>query len=320
MFALLFEEPGGPDVLKYRELPDPSVRPGHLLIDVKASGLNFADIYRRRGNYRDMGAAPYINGYEGAGVVTAIGTGVDGFCIGDRIGFFDVARANVTRLNVPADRAVPLPDGVGFEEAASVLLQGLTAQYLSEDSATISPADRVLIHAAAGGVGRHLIRFCRAKGAHVIAMASTTEKRAIASDLGADVTLGYEGDWVEEILQRTEGGVHVAFDSVGSTLAKSIAATRPRGTIVTFGMSGGNPDFVNPLTLMEASKTLVGGDLWDYLDNKAEREKRSRRLFKALADGTLRFPPVESFPLSEGADAHRRLENRSFSGKIILAP
>lgn len=318
MHALLFEDFGGPEVLEYRELPEPRVQPEHLLIDVKASGLNFADLYRRQGNYRGMGDAPYINGYEGAGCVLAIGENVKGFKVGDRIGFVDVARANVTRLNVPADRAIPIPDGIGYEDAASVMLQGLTAQYLSEDSVTINPGDWILIHAAAGGVGRHLTRFCRSKGAKIIAMASSTEKRRIAADLGANVTLAPEGDWVKAIRDRTDGGVHVAFDSVGSTLHRSIAATRARGNIVTFGMSGGNPKQVDPLVLMESSKALVGGDLWNFLNSRSERESRSKRLFDALADGTLNFPPIETFPLSAGAEAHRRLEDRSFTGKIVL--
>ena len=318
MHALVFDDFGDADVLQYREFPDPVVMPGHLLVDVKASGLNFADIYRRRGTYRGMGKPPYVNGYEGAGIVSAVGEGVSDFQVGDRIGFVDVARANVTKLNVDKDRAIPLPDNISFEEAASILLQGLTAQYLCEDSAPVAKDHWILVHSAAGGVGRHLVRYCLSKGAHVIAMASSQSKRQVAEDLGAEFTLGYDGDWPTIVCDMTKGGADVVFDSVGSTLAKSIAATRRKGTIVTFGMSDANPEPVSPLVLMETSKSLVGGDLWDYLDTKAERCNRSERLFQLLADGVLQIPPIEVFPLRDGISAHRRLEDRSFSGKIIF--
>lgn len=318
MHALVFDEFGEADVLQYRELPDPVLMPGHLLVDVKVSGLNFADIYRRRGTYRGLGEPPYINGYEGAGIVRAVGDGVTDFRVGDRVGFVDVARANVTMLNVSQSRAIALPDSVSFEDAASILLQGLTAQYLCEDSAPVSKGQWVVVHSAAGGVGRHLVRFCRSKGARVIAMASSRAKRQVATDLGADLTLGYDEDWPMAVCALTKGGADIVFNSVGSTLAKSIRATRNKGRIVTFGMSDANPEPVDPLVLMGTSKSLVGGDLWDYLDTETERCSRSQRLFQALADGILQIPPIEVFLLSDGAAAHRRLENRAFSGKIIL--
>lgn len=320
MFALTFETFGGPEVLRYREVPDPVARPGEVLVDVRAAGVNFADIYRRRGHYRELGEPPYIDGYEGAGVVVALGAGVGGLHIGDRIGFVDVARANVTRLAVPAERAIPLPEGVDEVTAAAILLQGLTAQYLSEDSAAIRPGDSVLVHSAAGGVGRHLLRLCRAKGARVIAMASSEEKRRIARDLGAEAVLCYDGDWVAGVRALTGGGADVVYDAVGSTLARSIEAARNRGTIVTYGMSGGAPAPVDPLMLMQSSKALRGAELWDYLDSGAERRRRSRKLFDALAAGVIAVPPIETFTLADGAAAHRRLEDRGFSGKVVLVP
>lgn len=320
MFALTFETFGGPEVLEYVELPDPPILPGHVLVDVKAAGVNFADIYRRRGSYRELGEAPYVNGYEGAGIVSAVGDGVSGIRIGDRIGFVDVARANVSQLNVPADRAIPLPDDIDYKTAAAVLLQGLTAQYLCEDSAVVAPGNWVLVHSAAGGVGRHLVRFCRAKGARVIAMASSPEKRQIVRDLGAEAVLGYDHDWVAEVRDMTDGGAHVVYDAVGSTLDKSIEATRPRGVIVTYGMSDAPPKPVDPLVLMQTSKALRGAELWDYLDSAAEREQRGKRLFAALSSGIVQVPPIETFALADGRNAHRRLEDRRFSGKVILIP
>lgn len=320
MFVLSFETFGGPEVLHYVERPDPAVLPGHVLVDVKAAGVNFADIYRRRGKYRELGESPYINGYEGAGVVSAVGDGVSGISIGDRIGFVDVARANVSKLNVPADRAIPLPDNVGYETAAAILLQGLTAQYLCEDSAVIAQGDWVLVHSAAGGVGRHLVRFCKAKGARVIAMASSPEKRKIAQDLGAEIALSYDEDWVTTVRTMTNGGANVVYDAVGSTLDKSIQAARPRGVIVTYGMSDAPPGPVDPLTLMQTSKALRGAELWDYLESAAERTRRSTLLFAALSSGIVQVPPIETFALADGRDAHQRLEDRSFSGKVVLIP
>ncbi len=320
MFALSFETFGGPDVLRYSELPDPAVLPGHVLVEVKAAGVNFADIYRRRGIYRELGTPPYINGYEGAGVVSVIGAGVSGIGIGDRIGFVDVARANVSRLNVPADRAIPLPDTVDCETAAAVLLQGLTAQYLCEDSAEIAHGDWVVVHSAAGGVGRHLVRLCRAKGARVIALASSPEKRRIALDLGAEIAFGYDENWGTAVCDATGGGANVVYDAVGSTLNKSIEAARVRGVIVTYGMSDAPPPPVDPLVLMQTSKALRGAELWDYLDSAEERRRRSQKLFAALSEGILQIPQIEAFALADGRNAHRRLEDRGFSGKVVLIP
>lgn len=320
MHALTFETFGGPEVLRFRQLDDPPVPAGHIQLAMRAIGLNFADIYRRRGAYHLAGAAPHISGYEGAGEVVAIGVGVSGFALGDRIGFADVPFANATRVNVPVTHALPLPAEIGYVEAAAVLLQGLTAQYLVEDSYPLQHGDGVLIHAAAGGVGNYLVQFAVARGAQVIALASTPAKRAIASGLGAAHVLGYEGDWVTQARELSGGGVHVAYDAVGATLLDSLQVVRKRGTLVSYGMAGGMPPLLDARLLMESSKTLVGGDLWDYLDSSAARLARAGRLFAALNSGAIRLPAIETFPLSCGADAHRRLEDRTFAGKIVMLP
>lgn len=320
MQALTFETFGGPEVLRLRELADPPVPPGHIQLEMRAIGLNFADIYRRRGEYHLAGAAPHISGYEGAGEVVAIGEGVSGIALGDRIGFADVPFANATRVTLPLSHALPLPPAIGYVEAAAVLLQGLTAQYLIEDSYALRHGDTVLIHAAAGGVGQYLVQFAVARGAKVIALASTPAKRSIASVLGAAHTLGYDGDWVAQVRALSNGGVDVAYDAVGATLLDSLQAVRKRGTLVSYGMAGGMPPLLDARRLMENSTTLVGGDLWDYLDSAAARQERAGRLFAALGSGAIRLPAVETFPLSRGADAHRRLEDRSFAGKIVMLP
>jgi NADPH2:quinone reductase len=320
MHALTFDTFGGPEVLRLRQLDDPAVPAGHIQLEMRAIGLNFADIYRRRGDYHLADAAPHISGYEGAGDVVAIGEGVSGFALGDRIGFADVPFANATRVTLPADKALPLPPEVSHVEAAALLQQGLTAQYLVEDSYALRHGDTALIHAAAGGVGQYLLQFAAARGARVIALASTPAKREIASALGAAHTLGYDGDWVAQARELSGGGVDVAYDAVGITLLDSLRAVRPRGTLVSYGMAGGTPPPLDVRRLMESSKTVVGGDLWDYLDSGAARLARAGRLFAALRSGAIRLPTVQTFPLSRGADAHRRLEERSFAGKIVLLP
>lgn len=319
MHALTFDTFGGPEVLAWRKLPDPAVPPGHILLAMHASGLNFADIYRRRGHYALAGAAPHIAGYEGAGEVVAVGDGVNGIAIGDRIGFADVPFAHATRVTVPVTHALPLPSSLGYVEAAALLLQGLTAQYLVEDTYPVRAGDAVLIHAAAGGVGQYLVQLAVARFATVIALASTPAKRAIATARGARHSLGYDGDWVAQVLELT-GGVHAAYDAVGATLADSLRAVRARGTLVTYGMAGGMPPVIDPRLLMNGSKTLAGGDLWDYLDSHAARLERAGRLFALVASGAVQLPAIETFALARGADAHRRLEDRSFAGKVVLVP
>lgn len=320
MHALVFDSFGGPEVLRYRELPDPEVPPAHVQLEMQAVGLNFADIYRRRGNYVLAGKPPYIAGYEGAGKVVAIGEGVTGIALGDRIGFADVPFANATHVTVPQENALPLPDDITAIEAAAILLQGLTAQYLIEDSYTVKSGDRVLVHSAAGGVGQHLTRMAATRGAEVIALASSEAKRAIATSRGARHCLAYADDWPQAVRDLSQGGVDVAYDGVGSTLLESLTAVRKRGTLVTYGMAGGDPAPIDPRRLMENSKSLVGGDLWDYLEDGGARRDRAAGLFAAFEKGAVLTPDIEMFALSDGASAHRRLEDRSFAGKIVMVP
>ena len=318
MKALFFETFGGPEVLQFRELPSLTVPPGHVQLAMRAIGLNFADLHRRRGNYYLPGEPPHINGYEGAGVVVAVGEGVKGITIGDRIGFADCPFANATRVNVPADKAIPLPRHISFTEAAALLLQGLTAQYLVEDSYSIAPGDLMLVHAAGGGVGQALIQLAVAKRARVIGLASTPEKRSIALDLGAEACLGYSPEWPGRVREHAKGGIDVAYDSIGTSFLQSLACLRDRGTLVAFGTAGGNPPQIDPQLLMERSLTIVGGDLWSYLDSRQARLERAQRLFETIARRTLKIPRIEQFPLDQGAEAHRRMEDRSFFGKIVL--
>lgn len=318
MKALLFETFGGPDVLQFRELPDIAVPPGHIQLAMRAIGVNFADLHRRRGNYFLPGPPPHINGYEGAGVVVAIGEGVTDIAVGDRVGFADCPFANATRVNVPVEKTIPLPDDIGFIEAAAMLLQGLTAQYLIEDSYAVRPRHLLLVHAAGGGVGQALVQLAVARGARVIGLASTAKKRALAVALGAEAAFEYSDDWPDQVKAQAGGGVDAAFDSVGTTFLQSLFCLRDRGTLIAFGTAGGSPPMIDPQLLMKRSLAIVGGDLWNHLDSRGARIDRADRLFRSIRLGTLQVPRLEQFPLEHGADAHRLMEDRNFFGKIVL--
>ncbi|MBM7692951.1 NADPH2:quinone reductase [Peribacillus deserti] len=321
MKALVFSEFGGPEVLTYTEIPDPIIRSNDILVEMKAIGLNFADVYRRKGNYHLAGEPPYILGYEGAGVVVKTGDSVTGFKPGDRIAFADVPYANAELAAVPAAHAIPLPDDISYETAASLMLQGLTAQYLTHDSYPLKAKDSVLIHAAAGGVGQLLTGIAKHMGAKAIGLTSSEQKRETALKAGAEEVYLYDEDWKAKVLAATDGkGVDVVYESVGSTLTDSFQAARIGGTVVFFGMAGGDPAPVDPRMLMDTSKTLTGGDLWNYLTSSEERINRSSRLFEWIRNGAIRIAPPAVFSLKDGREAHALIESRKSTGKILLIP
>ncbi|WP_409369216.1 quinone oxidoreductase family protein [Lysinibacillus sp. 38-6] len=321
MKALVFETFGGPEVLQYKEIADPGITDDELLVRTKAVGLNFADIYRRKGNYHLAGQPPFILGYEGAGVVEKVGANIDHIQVGDRIAFADVPFANAELVAVPHDKVIVLPAEISFETAAAILLQGLTAQYLVTDSYAIQPGDMVLIHAAAGGVGQNLIQMAKLKGANVIGLTSSKEKAQVASNIGADHVFLYEEHWVQKVKETTGGlGVHVVYESVGSTLQDSFEATKVGGTVVFFGMSGGDPVAVDPRMLMDTSKTITGGDLWNVLTSFEERKIRAQQLFDWLIEGMITMQEPTIFALKDGAKAHALLESRKSIGKIVIQP
>ncbi|TCV95179.1 zinc-binding dehydrogenase [Biostraticola tofi] len=317
MYALTFSRFGGTEVLAYRQLPDMTASPGCLLVSVSAAGLNFADIYRRQGRYSLAGTAPHIGGYEGAGEVIAVGEGVTEWRAGDRVGFADVPFAHASQLQVPVSHAIRLPKNLSDVQAAAILLQGLTADYLVNDLVTIKPGDKVAVLAAAGGVGRLLTGLLVARQARVYAVASTRAKRDIALNLGASQVLAYQ-DWAVQL--HREGGVAVVFDSLGSTLDHSLSALSPAGRVVLFGMAGGEIPPLSPASLLADSKGVIGGDLWTYLSSRQQRQQRADRLFSALATGQISLPPLSPFSLADGAAAHQLLESRDFSGKVLLLP
>lgn len=320
MKALAFDRFGGPEVLALREVPVPASKAGHALVRTTAIGLNFADVYRRRGNYHLEGSPPWIAGYEAAGVVERVeGAGV---AAGDRVAFADSPYANAELVLVPTDKLIPLPRDIGDEMAAAVLLQGLTAQYLVRDSRVVRSGEWALVHAASGGVGLLLLQMLRLLGVNAIGIVSSEAKREAALSAGATAALLSSGDWVAEARRLTPGGfgVDVAYDSVGSTLLGSLQAARVGGQVVFYGMAGGDPAPVDPRVLMDRSLTLTGGDLWNVLRSRDDRISRANELFAWIREGKLQPRIAARFPLAEGAQAHAFLESRGSLGKVLLIP
>lgn len=317
----MFDQFGSSDVLYYGDSAKPELSPEDVLVETKAIGMNFADVYRRKGNYHIDGEPPYVLGYEGAGVVVEVGSKISDIKVGDRIAFADVPYANAQMVAVPYDKAIPLPDAISFEVGASLLLQGLTAQYLSRDSYRIKEGDLVLIHAVAGGVGQILTQLAKHERAIVIGLTSSESKREKALANGAGEVFLYHDDWLQQVLDYSGGnGVNVAYDSVGSTLMDSFRATQTCGTVVFYGMAGGDPEKIDPRMLMDTSKTLVGGDLWHHVTCREERIQRASQLFRLISDGELRVNVCKKFKLSEGKLAHDYLESRKSVGKVLLIP
>jgi NADPH2:quinone reductase len=319
MKALTFSSFGNPDVLEYTEVSKPLLKRDEILVQMKAIGLNYADMMRRSGIYPLRGKAPYINGYEGAGIVVN-NNGHEEFKIGDRVGFADVPFANAEFVSLPVSNAVPLPAGIDLETAASVLLQGLSAHFLTTDCHQVKKGDTILIHAAAGGVGQIMIQICKTLGAKVIGLVSSEGKRQLALSKGADVVFLYSENWKGKILALYSSGVDAVFDSIGTTMEDSLHVTRVRGKVVFFGMAGGEFKLGNPLYIIGTSKTIVGGDLWDYLTSREERINRANQLFKWIVNKDIEISEPVKFRLSEGKAAHEYMESRKSTGKILLIP
>ncbi len=322
MKALTFSRFGGPEVLELRDVADPAPAAGEALVQTKAIGVNFADVYRRRGNYHLEGAPPWILGYEGAGVVASVAGEEAGVAVGARVAFADAPHANAELVRVPVEKLVPLPDDVSFETGAALLLQGLTAHYLVHDSYALRRGDEALVHAAAGGVGLLLVQIAAMLGARVTGMVSSEAKRSTALAAGAAAVHVYGVGAMEAAKAGAAGGrgFDVVYDSVGATLEQSLAAARTGGHVVFFGMAGGDPARVDPRRLMDESKTLTGGDLWNVLTSRAERVRRAGELFAWVRAGKLRVHVGGTFALADGRRAHETLEGRASTGKLLLLP
>ncbi|WP_314578500.1 zinc-binding dehydrogenase [Enterococcus gilvus] len=317
MKALYFETFGGSEVLQYGELPAPILKEEEVLVKVEYIGLNFADIYRRRGEYHIEKHEPYINGYEGAGVVVEIGAKVTSQKVGETVLFVDVPFANAEYVAVPSEQVIQLPKGVDSKLAASIGLQGMTADFLAHDLGNNAPGEKVFITGISGGVGQILSQMLVADGVEVYGSASSTEKQALALSHGVKhVFPSRENSWIESVI----GAFATAYDGVGSTIQQSFDLIQHRGKVVFFGMAGGDPVNIDPVGLMSESKSLLTGDLWDYLTSYEERKMRSQRLFSYFIEKKITISEPTIFPLSEGKQAHEFLETGKSIGKVLLKP
>ncbi|MDO8107464.1 quinone oxidoreductase [Isoptericola sp. b441] len=328
MRAVRATTPGGADVLRVDELPDPTPGEGQVQVRLAAAGLNFIDVYRREGRYpMDF---PHVVGAEGAGEVTAVGPGVADVAVGDRVAWTDGNAGSYAELVVvEADRTVPVPRDVALEVAAALMLQGITAHYLTTDTAPVHPGQHVLVHAGAGGVGLLLTQLAVAQGARVLSTVSTDEKAALSRGAGAAEVLRYDRcldlttelpAWVRE--HTDEVGVDTVFDGVGrATFDASLASLRVRGALVLFGgASGAVPPF-DPMRLSQGgSLFLTRPSMAHHIRDRAELTARTDDLFTRVAHRSLDVRIGARFPLDRAADAHRALEGRTTTGKVLLVP
>ena len=320
MKAIRVHAYGGPEALTLEELPLPEPGPGEVLVRVEYAGVNYIDTYRRRGLYPLP--LPFTLGEEGAGVVEKVGEGVLAFRPGDRVAWSNALGAYAEHQVVPASRLVPIPEGLSTRLAAALLLQGMTAHYLVEATYPLKPGEVAVVHAGAGGVGQLLIQLAKAKGAIVIATASTEEKRALARARGADFALPYEG-FAHVVREITDGvGADVVYDGVGqATFEASLDALRQRGTMVLFGQSSGPvPPFDPQVLNRKGGLFLTRPSLHHYTASRRELLHRAGEVFRRALEGRLSVQIGGELPLSEAKEAHRALEGRKTVGKLLLKP
>jgi NADPH:quinone reductase len=319
MKAIVIPKFGGPEVLELQDVPTPAPKAGEALVRIAAAGVNYRDVYERTGRYG--GTPPLIAGAEGAGTVEAVGEGVTVVKPGDRVAFTNILGAYAEYLAAPADRFVPLPDGLSMIEGAAFPLQGMTAHYLVNEYYDVTPGTTVLVHAVAGGVGLILTQMLKAKGAHVIGTTSSEEKAAIAREAGADEIIVYtKTNFVDDVKRLTDGkGVDFVIDGVGkTTLPGSLESARIRGTVVLFGSSSGPADPLGPNSLQAKSLTLAGGTLPQFIATREELLKRASDVLGLVQSGELELRIDRTLPFEDAAEAHRLLESRATSGKLVL--
>jgi NADPH:quinone reductase len=313
---------GGPEVQQLEEAEVPHAGPGQALLRIEAVGVNFVEIYHRTGLYKMP--VPFTLGTEAAGTVEAVGPGVTTVRPGDRVGSINVLGAYAEYALAPADRLVPLPDKVSTRQAAAVLLQGMTVQYLTTSTFPLERGQTCLVHAAAGGVGLLLCQMAKRAGVRVIATVSTEAKAALAREAGADDVILYTtADFETEVKRLTAGaGVHVIYDSVGrTTFAKGFNCLVPRGMMVLFGQSSGPVEPLDPQVLAQkGSLFLTRPTLPHHTATRAELLERAGQVLGLVASGALAVRIGHEFPLTQAAEAHRELEGRRTTGKVLLIP
>jgi NADPH:quinone reductase len=320
MRAVLVRQNGGPEVLEPTEVDPPEPGSGQLLVDVGAAGVNYIDTYQREGQYPIP--TPFILGIEGAGTVRAVGDGVTGVSVGDRVAWKDTNGSYAEQIAVPAGSAVPVPDGVTDELAAALLLQGLTAHYLTEATYAVQPGDWVVVHAAAGGVGLLLTQIVKLRGGKVLATTSTPEKAELAKGAGADEVTTYD-KFAERARELTDGeGVACVYDGVGrTTFDSSLDALRIRGMMALFGAASGPVPPVDPQILnSKGSLFLTRPTLGHYTRTREELLGRTDELLQWVADGKLDVRIGARYSLAEARQAHEDLQGRRTTGKLLIIP
>jgi NADPH2:quinone reductase len=312
---------GTADVLEVVECSDPAPRPGFLVVDVAAAGVNFVDTYHRSGLYPMT--FPLTLGSEGAGIVTSVGDGVVGFAAGDRVAWTGVLGSYAEKHLVPASAAVQVPDGVDLDVAAAVMLQGMTAHYLTHDTFPLGAGHRCLVHAGAGGMGLLLIQIAKHLGAEVFTTVSNADKGELARNAGADHVIEYRDYEFAAAIEAIAGPkpLHVVYDGVGRAVFEaSLGLLRRRGMMVTFGNASGAVEPIAPLRLAPGSLFLTRPTLADYTAERSEIERRAADVFAWIADGWLSVRIGHRLPLVQAAEAHRLLEGRQTTGKVLLIP
>jgi NADPH2:quinone reductase len=321
MRAIQIQKTGGPEVLELVELPVPQPAAGQVLVKIEAAGVNFIDTYLREGRY--PAALPFIPGQEAAGTVTGLGDGVEGFTLGDRVAWNGTRGTYAEFACAPAEDLLRIPAGMSFEQAAAVLLQGLTAHYLAFDTHVIRAGETVLIHAGAGGVGLLLTQIAKRLRARVLTTVSTEEKAWLSREAGSDKAILYTREsFVDEVKRQTDGrGLPVVYDSVGkSTFEDSLKCLQPRGLLALYGASSGA---VPPFDLIRLSTLgslyVTRPTLKDYVPTRSELERRSAEVFGWVAQGELKVKIGGRYRLEDVAQAHRDLAGRRTTGKVLLS-
>ena len=321
MKAVQISRTGDPDVLEYVDVPEPRPGTGQVLVDVRAIGVNYTDVYTRSGT--NPPALPVIPGLEASGVVSEVGEGVSEVAMGDLVAYTGVGASYAEKVVVPSWRLVKLPEGLEADMGAAAMLQGMTAHYLCHSTYALKPGDTCLVHAAAGGVGLLLTQMAKRLGSRVLATVSTREKAQLAKEAGADYTIIYtEEDFEEEVNRITDReGVQVVYDAVGlTTFDKSIACLSQRGYMVLYGQASGPVPPVPTSTLNAKSLFLTRPSLGSYTATREELLQRAGDVLGWVKAGELNLHIHRKFPLKEAAEAHRQLENRLTTGKLLLIP
>ncbi|MGL4609282.1 MAG: quinone oxidoreductase family protein [Trueperaceae bacterium] len=322
MKAIRIHRHGETDVLQVDSLNTPKPEPGHVTIKIEAAGINFIDIYQRKGLYKVP--LPYTLGLEGAGTVSQVGIGVEDVQVGDRVAYSGIPGSYAEYIHAPTEKIVPIPGGVDTATAAAAMLQGMTAHFLVNDTYTLKAGDTCLIHAVAGGVGLLLTQMAKAKGATVIGTTSSQEKAKLAKEAGADHVILYtETDFEEGVKQITNGkGLQVVYDSVGqTTFEKSLNVLALRGMMVLYGQSSGPVESFAPQVLnAKGSLFLTRPSLFHYVSTKEELNGRASEVFTLIQQNQLKVHVGATFSLDEAPEAQRQLESRSTAGKILLIP